>query len=180
MTSFPSRTLIQPDSAPENPFVASDLLTEIEIVIGKATLSERTEMTATNTGSPILIQSIMQRAPLHLADSDAMEDAIDTMVSNHISSLPVVDDDRCVIGIVSMRDLLTYRKGGGSYRVGNIMTETPVTAKHQDSLVDVAALMMEHQLHHLPVVNSEKQLVGVISSIDFVRLTADGRLVPAG
>lgn len=137
-------------------------------------------MSAASTGSKILIQNMMHRAPLHLAGSDTVQMAMRTMVDNHVSALPVIDEDKCLIGIVALSDLMAIAGESEFVEVGDVMTEAPVTANLGHPLMEAAGLMMEHQLHHLPVVNSNKQLVGVVSSIDFVRLAADGRLIPSG
>jgi CBS domain-containing protein len=133
-------------------------------------------MTPTHNDAQILIQSMMQRNPLKLADSDTVRSAVDKMFSNHVSALPVVDDSECLIGIVSLKDLMPIAEARGSDKVVAVMTEAPVTVELDDSLLDSARLMMQHQVHHLPVVGKDKRLVGVVSSIDFVRLAADGML----
>lgn len=133
-------------------------------------------MSATERASKILIQNMMQRNPLKLVSCETVEAAVDIMCANHISALPVVDDSDCLIGIVSLTDVMPVVSEKGSEQVVAVMTDAPVTVGLNESLRDCARLMMQHQVHHLPVVNKDKQLVGVVSSVDFIRLTADGML----
>lgn len=133
-------------------------------------------MTATQNDSQILIQSMMQRNPLKLVSSDTVGAALDKMFSNHVSALPVVDANDCLIGIVSLNDLSPVAAARGSEEVVAVMTEAPVTVALDESMKESARLMMQHQVHHLPVVSKDKRLVGVVSSTDFVRLAADGVL----
>ena len=133
-------------------------------------------MTATQNDSQILIQSMMQRNPLKLVSSDTVRTALDKMFANHVSALPVVDGNDYLIGIVSLNDLSPVADARGSEEVTAVMTEAPVTVGLDETLKESARLMMQHQVHHLPVISKEKRLVGVVSSTDFVRLAADGVL----
>lgn len=133
-------------------------------------------MSATQHDSQILVQSIMQRNPLKLVTSDTVRSALDTMHSNHVSALPVVDAGECLVGIVSLNDLSPIATQRGSEQIATVMTESPVTVELDESLKESARLMMQHQIHHLPVIGNDRRLVGVVSSIDFVRLAADGVL----
>ncbi len=58
------------------------------------------------------------------------------------------------------------------HRVGDIMRTDLISAAPDDSLGEVAARMLERGVHRVPVVE-DGQLVGLISSMDFVRLAAD-------
>ena len=60
----------------------------------------------------------------------------------------------------------------GWHRVGDIMRTDLISAAPDDSLGEVAARMLERGVHRVPVVE-DGQLVGLISSMDFVRLAAD-------
>jgi CBS domain-containing protein len=63
-------------------------------------------------------------------------------------------------------------------RVRDVMTPAPRTAQPSDPIEVVARLMISGGFHRVPVVESER-LVGIVSSLDLVRLIADGALLPA-
>ena len=91
-----------------------------------------------------------------------------------IGSLPVVDVDDHPIGIVSSLDLLDEVSKDSP--VSRVMTK-PVYTIPQYSDVHIAARMMRnHKVHHL-IVTHEKEVVGVISSFDLLRLVEKHRFV---
>ena len=66
----------------------------------------------------------------------------------------------------------------GSVRVKDVMSPTPVTVSPDDSLRDVARIMVEHHIHRVPVIRAGR-LEGIITSLELVSLIADGRVTPA-
>lgn len=66
----------------------------------------------------------------------------------------------------------------GSIRVRDVMSQTPVTVSPEDPVSRVAQLMVEHQFHRIPVTR-DGQLVGIITSLDLVRLLAEESAAPA-
>lgn len=54
-------------------------------------------------------------------------------------------------------------------KVSTIMTKDPVTITPSESLGQAKALFEEKGIHHLPVVNTEGELVGILSQSDFLR-----------
>ena len=156
-------------------------------------------MTATNTQLLIHVENVMQRHPVTIRDDQTVQDAVDKMTENHVSALPVVDDDNCLKGILTINDLLRVmqdaeqtldsdlaiyddsfvvtdmiRETLGTDEVASVMSGRAISAEQGESLQRVAKLMIEHQVHHVPVVSKDKRLLGIVSAIDFVRLAADG------
>ncbi|TWT79612.1 Hypoxic response protein 1 [Planctomycetes bacterium CA13] len=156
---------------------------------------------STKTTSEILIHSVMQRTPIKVYDSDTIIDAVDRMREHHISALPVIDEGGYLQGILTVNDLLRLVQDAGSKvmddfplyedcywvteliretlgtnEVTSAMTAAPVEASLDDTLKDVSKLMVEHQVHHVPVVGTDHKLLGIITTIDMVRLIADGVL----
>ena len=91
-----------------------------------------------------------------------------------IGSLPVVDDDDRPVGIVSSLDLL--EEVSKDAPVSKVMTK-PVYTIPQYSDIHIAARMMRnHKIHHL-IVTHEKEVVGLISSFDLLKLVENHRFV---
>lgn len=59
--------------------------------------------------------------------------------------------------------------------VRDVMSESLITVAPSDPLPEVARALVEHRIHRLPVTEGEV-LVGIVTSLDFVRLFADGRV----
>ncbi len=62
-----------------------------------------------------------------------------------------------------------------SLRVREVMIEGLITASPDEALREVAQRMFERRIHRLPVVDGD-QLVGILTSADFLRLFAEGRV----
>lgn len=89
--------------------------------------------------------------------------------------LPVGENDK-MIGAISDRDLairaLAEGKSGNT-RIREVMSGGIVWAYESDSIEEGARIMSEHQVRRLPIVNSEKRLVGIVSLGDFAVETTD-------
>jgi CBS domain-containing protein len=85
-------------------------------------------------------------------------------------SLPVVDEQRQLVGLVSEADLLGKEplSGRASGRtVGSVMTKDVVTLSPEDSISSARLLIAEHGLRMVPVVEGGR-VVGVLSRSDLV------------
>ncbi|MHB1007333.1 MAG: CBS domain-containing protein [Chloroflexota bacterium] len=89
------------------------------------------------------------------------------LVANHISGLPVVDDDRVVLGVYSTTDAIT--RSGECMR--EVMTTPAVYVDQECPIEEVAALLAAKDINRVPVL-SEGRLVGIISRADIVRYVA--------
>ena len=96
------------------------------------------------------------------------------MKRNKIGSIPVVDSEGHPVGIVSSMDLVTELKSGTP--VSAIMTEKVLTIPKYDEVSTAARVMRNHKIHHV-VVTHEKQVVGVLSSFDLLRLVENHRFI---
>jgi CBS domain-containing protein len=63
-------------------------------------------------------------------------------------------------------------------RVKDVMTHELITVSPADPLQEVARCLVEHGIHRLPIVDAGR-LVGILTSLDLVRLIAEGRAKPA-
>lgn len=122
--------------------------------------------------------------------STSVDAALKVLAAYRVSSLPVVDDDGAVIGIVSERDLLRRAIDPASghsdqpsvgrhvrvdppTHVGEVMTPAPHTVPPDLDVADVAHVFSVMSWKAMPVVR-DRRLVGIISRSDVVRaLTRD-------
>ena len=107
------------------------------------------------------------RTPLVTVKPDAsVMDAVRTMADESIGAIAVMDGSR-LVGIFSERDLMlrviSEKRDPERTRVRDVMT-TPVETIHRDSSVDEALkVMLEKHIRHLPIINRDGQLSGMIS-----------------
>ncbi len=116
------------------------------------------------------VLDLVKRPPVTVGVNSSVRDAVRVMFSNSIGSVIVVDDVGRPIGIFTERDLvkLVAQDVSLDSRIGDVMTRDLVTVKSSESIVKAAMLMSEHRIRHLPVVDDEGRLVGVISIRDVV------------
>jgi CBS domain-containing protein len=107
------------------------------------------------------------RTPLVTVSARAsVMDAVRTMHQEHIGAIAVVDDER-LTGIFSERDLMNrvVLKGRNPdyTRVGDVMTSPVITIPRSLTADDALKLMDDRQIRHLPVVNADGRLLGMLS-----------------
>ena len=96
------------------------------------------------------------------------------MSEHRISAMPVVDTDHQPVGMVTASDLLEDHPDGAP--ISGIMSKPVYTVPRYDGPHIAARLMRNHHLHHV-VVTENKQVVGIISAYDLLKLVEDHRFV---
>ncbi len=87
-------------------------------------------------------------------------------------SVPIVEPDRKLVGIVSEFDLLEAILGGRELeevKAEEIMTEHPISIVEYATSGDVIRLLQEKHLLRVPVVDEKGELVGVVSRKDILQ-----------
>jgi CBS domain-containing protein len=105
--------------------------------------------------------------------------ATEIMWTRNCGSLPIVEDGRGVIGIVTDRDLLialgTSNRNASDLPVGEVMNKDLALCAPDDDVRDALKTMARRQLHRLPVVDEDGALRGILSLDDVsLRAEADG------
>ncbi len=109
--------------------------------------------------SGIIIDPIYIGPDATVADADAM------MAEYRISGVPVVDENRKLLGIITNRDMRFITDK--SLLVREVMTPMPlVTAKKGTSLDEAAKVLQEHKIEKLPIVDENGVLTGLITIKD--------------
>ena len=139
----------------------------------------------------IPVAQIMTQPPITTRPEAQMADAGDLMDAYHIRRLPVVDEDGCLLGIVTDSDVLEAETAGSvlnSYdpdadaawlTVEEIMTTEVVTTAPDETMGQVVIKLMENKVGGLPVVVPDAtdprrlRVVGVISETDIYRMIAE-------
>jgi CBS domain-containing protein len=122
------------------------------------------------------IAEVMQRN-VDLANPNmTVIDAARKMREDDVGALPVGENDR-LIGMVTDRDIVTRGIAGerpGDVPVRQVMSEGIFYCFDDDPLDQAAELMAAHQVHRMPVLNRDKQLVGIVALADLARNGEDG------
>lgn len=117
----------------------------------------------------IFVGRIMS-AEMHTVSPDTLvEDAADEMLDNDIGSVMVVDDDNRLLGILTVTDfvrIVAESHPKAETPVERYMTTDVVTTAVQTSIRDAADVLVERGVHHLPVVDEQEGVVGMLSTTD--------------
>ena len=138
------------------------------------------------------IRDLMTTDVVTVAPDTSLKEAAALLVDRKISGLPVVDDERHVLGVLSEADILV-REGGDGRREGLLGWlfepddgfERKLTAKTVDEAMSAPAItvgpdvpihraatqMVEAGINRLPVVDADR-LVGIVTRADLVRAFA--------
>ena len=102
--------------------------------------------------------------------------ATEIMWTRNCGALPIVEDSRVVVGMVTDRDLLialgTRNRNASDLQVGEVMSKDLSLCAPNDDVRDALKIMAERQLHRLPVVDKDGVLKGILS-LDDIALRAD-------
>ncbi len=123
----------------------------------------------------MLIKDLLQAKPppvtVHV--NREMADAMRLLIDNNIGSLIVTNDQDHPVGIITERDIfhLAFRYRGDmmDMKVGENMTDDLATASPEDDLDHIARLMTERHIRHVPIVDQNQQLCGIVSIGDVVK-----------
>lgn len=97
-------------------------------------------------------------------------DAARIMNENHIGCIPVCDDDKKVVGIITDRDIvlrgIACDKDAKTTPVSEIMTTNVCTCGIEEETEAVQNTMSQNQIRRIPVVDNQNKMVGILSMGD--------------
>jgi CBS domain-containing protein len=105
---------------------------------------------------------------------DLIDLAASVMDWRHVRHVPVEDEGGRLVGLVTHRGLLhllSTRRELGAITVKEIMVPNPLTVSPSTPTLEGIAMMREHRVGCLPVVEGD-QLVGIVTSYDFLEASA--------
>lgn len=120
------------------------------------------------------IEDLMVKSVVTTRPHKSVGHVKDIMKTNGIQSVPVVDEENQVLGIVTSTDMLEDLSDNTP--VSNVMTKSVYSVPLYSDVHIAARVMRNHKIHHV-VVTHEQQLVGILSSFDLLRLVEDHRFV---
>lgn len=138
----------------------------------------------------ILCRDIMTANVISVDYDTDVEQIWKLLVENRVHAFPVVDCKGYVLGVVSMDDFLNQIKVNVNSSIidqlsefimktntshtdkpeyaGHLMSKPAITIAEEQHILDLFELFYEHNIHHLPVVNSENKLSGIVTPKDLL------------
>ena len=117
----------------------------------------------------IFVARIMSADVETVSPDTLVEDAAERMLEMEIGSLVVVDDDGGLAGIVTTTDfvdIVAKSEPKAETPIARYMSTDVQTAGAQESIQAVADRMLTLGVHHMPVVDDDVGLIGIISTSD--------------
>jgi CBS domain-containing protein len=123
---------------------------------------------------PLRVSDIMVKDVVTAKENDKIRDIAIRMYEKKIGSVVVVDDEGKPIGIVTERDMVyvVARALAPDTPAWMVMTEDPIAINENALVTEAMEKMRVQNIRHLPVINVEGKLVGMISFRDIVDFTA--------
>lgn len=139
----------------------------------------------------IPVKEVMTGTVVAVGMAAELHEAAQLLSEHKISGMPVVDNEKRVVGVISEADLLqlvgmkkghTFKdilqnilgeagkvKTATGNRVKDVMSSPALTIGPDDDIKKAALLLDERRIKRLPVVNGEGKLIGIVSRGDIVR-----------
>ena len=113
-------------------------------------------------------------------------EAMELLINNEITGMPVVDDDMTLVGVITEKDCLRLFYADEDEKdktVRHFMTHPAVHYNENDSLQSICDFMMINYFRRVPITSKEGKVVGILSRPDVIghilQLRRDEKLVPA-
>ncbi len=117
------------------------------------------------------VDTLLRREPITATPTTPIRRGAEIMTEAQVSALLLLEDDR-LVGLVTDRDLRRRVVAAGQSTetpLREIMTESLVTIEPSRPAFEASLLFARHNVHHLPVVDEEGALVGILSTSDLLR-----------
>jgi inosine-5'-monophosphate dehydrogenase len=106
--------------------------------------------------------------PVTIKKGSTVRDALALMAEYKIGGIPVVDDNRYLVGIVTNRDLRFERDM--NKRIDEVMTKDNLVTTNQSTDLEAAAqILQKHKIEKLPVVDKDNKLIGLVTYKDITK-----------
>ena len=128
-------------------------------------------MVGTRDFSMLQAEQFMQNVVSYYHVDDSGERLAGAMTDGGFGSVPILENDYKVIGIVSEYDLLKAIMEGkelAKVTAREIMTKNPITVNQDTPATEIMRLLQEKHLIRMPVVDDEGKLAGVVSRRDIM------------
>ncbi|KAF5836061.1 hypothetical protein DUNSADRAFT_6531 [Dunaliella salina] len=143
--------------------------TSSEIATSRPNENRPTILQECKFGGVAKVMRPYEKGLIKCTPGDTLEGIIPSLTQ--ITGMPVINDARRVVGIISKKDVLRVRKKGGSLQqpVSQAMTSPVHTVPITASVQEAADLMMDKKVRPLPVVDEDGVLVGIVARSDIFR-----------
>jgi CBS domain-containing protein len=137
------------------------------------------------------INQCMKRKVISIRETATVREAAAVFAKKHVGLLPIVDQNSKPVGVIGLSDLISLELPDFIRFVNDVdfvhdfgavenlrpkaevlnqsitfLMKPAITVPEDSGLLRTYALMLQHQLHDIPVVSNDDQLVGMASRVD--------------
>ena len=119
------------------------------------------------------IRDCMQTKVYWLQPDDTVKDCAELMSNNHIGCVPICDNNKKIVGIVTDRDVILRAiacdKDVNTTDLNEIMSKDVYYCNLNLDVNEAQNLMNKNQIRRLPIVDDDDKIVGIITSGDLIK-----------
>lgn len=121
----------------------------------------------------IYVFEVMTEDVIQCSPSTSLKEVVKTLSSNRISSLVITENNQ-PIGIITERDMVSILADmlndvvWDNLSIDHFMTSPTYSIDSEVELHQAIDLSLEKNIRHLPVVNADNKLVGILTQTDMI------------
>lgn len=119
----------------------------------------------------VLVEEVMNKNPVTIGMKRGLAEALERMRKYQVDSLLVVENDGILQGVVTIKSI--HKNLNKKTVVGDLLFKKPVTVQLGQTVREAVHIMAENKLGHLPVVNEEGKLKGLMTRSSLVDILSD-------
>lgn len=123
----------------------------------------------------IPIKNFMTQNAITVGLKTPIYEALNMLVNQNISGLPVIDEDNVLIGVLSELDVLNLFEtpANENATVEDYMSDEAITFHPDENTADVCAFFKTSNKRRVPIVDQTGKLVGIVARHDIIKLILD-------
>ena len=118
------------------------------------------------------VKDVMTKDVVSVKRRTLIYEAVETLLENEITGMPIVEDDMTLVGVITEKDCLRLFYADEDEKnktVEYFMTRPAVYYKEDDALQTICDFMMINYFRRVPVISKEGMVVGIVSRPDVLR-----------
>jgi CBS domain-containing protein len=122
----------------------------------------------------VQVTDVMATTVVSVSPDTELRETARRLIDAEIGAATVVDRDGTLLGVISERDLLRCISEGvqGNTTVSGYMSRDVRTGSPATSIPEAMATMVEGRFRHLPIVNDDRKVIGMVSMRDLMAYTS--------
>lgn len=148
-------------------------------IISAQDIVDALEFMIRNENKPIFsifdksVEKIMSRSPAVAGRDASISEVVAKMSENNIGAVPIIQADQTIVGIVTLRDLVSLMGVGNrplGVEVKEVMTVDPTLIRPYTTVMEAISLLSARKVRRLPVTDQpDGEAIGIVTNKDILR-----------